>query len=248
MHKAYFRFYEELNDFLPLEKRKVEFGHGFTGNPSVKDMIASLGVPHQEIDLILVNGISVDLRYQVHEGDRISVYPVFESFDISEHIRLRTEPLREPRFILDVHLGKLARYMRMLGFDTAYENNLEDDEIVRISKEQKRTILTRDRGILKRNEVTHGYWIRHSDVSLQLKEVLERFHLDNMIRSFTRCIVCNTPLTSVDKSKVIKRLPEKTKEIYYEFYYCSRCERVYWKGSHYQSMRKYFLRNFGMEI
>ncbi len=178
MKTASFRFYEELNDFLPKEKRKSRFEHKFIDQTSVKDMIESLGVPHVEVDLILVNGSSVNFSYIVKDQDDISVYPVFESFDISDVQHLRAIPLRNPKFILDVHLGTLARYLRILGFDAKYENNYSDDEIVNISLKEKKTILTRDKGILKRNNVTHGYWIRTTTPELQLKEVVDRFHLE----------------------------------------------------------------------
>src|SRR3972149_748976 len=138
MKTAYFRFYEELNDFLPPEKRKIKFEHPFFCRASVKDIIESLGVPHTEIDLILVNGKSVDFSYIINDKDEISVYPVFESFDISEVQHLRAKPLREPKFVLDVHLGALAKYLRMTGFDTVYHNNFEDVEIIKVSLSQKR--------------------------------------------------------------------------------------------------------------
>jgi len=181
MHKAYLRFYEELNDFLPEEKRKKRFIHQFIDRASVKDLIESLGVPHTEVDLILVNEKSVNFKYSINDGDDISVYPVFESFDISDVQHLRPKPLRKPKFVADVHLGRLTRYLRMLGIDVLYTNNFTDDEIVKISVKEKRTILTKDRGILKRNEVTHGYWIRSTKAEAQTEEVLERFHLQNEI-------------------------------------------------------------------
>ncbi|MCH7974911.1 MAG: twitching motility protein PilT, partial [Bacteroidetes bacterium] len=159
IHKIYFRFYEELNDFLPGEKRKVPFEHIYIDRTSVKDVIESFGVPHTEIDLILVNGKSVGFDYLISVGDDISVYPVFESLDITDVQYLRPKPLRNPKFIADVHLGKLAHYLRMMGFDVLYKNDFDDDEIVNVSLTEKRAILTKDRGILKRSEVTHGYWI-----------------------------------------------------------------------------------------
>src|SRR3989338_9144205 len=116
MSRAHFRFYEELNDFLPPERRKTTFTREFRNRASVKDMIEALGVPHTEVDLILVNGASVDFSYLVQDGDRISVYPMFESFDIRPLVHLRPRPLREPKFVLDTHLGKLAVYLRLLGF------------------------------------------------------------------------------------------------------------------------------------
>jgi uncharacterized protein with PIN domain len=231
------RFYEELNDFLPISKRKKRFEHSFIDRTSVKDMIESLGVPHTEIDLILVNGKSVNFSYIVNNGDDISVYPVFESLDITNLQRLRAKPLRKPKFVLDVHLGTLAKYMRILGFDTLYKNNYKDEEIVRISLKEKRAILTRDRGILKRSEVTHGYWIRGSKTDEQLIEVIKRFDLKEQIIELSRCLLCNSLLRKIPKEKIIDRLPQKVKEFQNEFYYCENCDKIFWKGGHYTRMK-----------
>ena len=212
MKTAFFRFYEELNDFLSKEKRKTRFEHNFVDRTSIKDMIESLGVPHTEIDLILVNGNSVNFAYLVNDKDDISVYPVFESLDISNIQHLRAKPLRNKKFVLDVHLGTLAKYLRMMGFDTIYKNDYNDEEIIEISSNERRTILTRDRGILKRNVVTHGYWIRNQNPELQLKEVVERFNLKNQIREFERCLECNAKLEKADREKIIERLPLKVRQ------------------------------------
>ncbi len=149
VNKAKFRFYEELNDFLPAEKKKIEFIYNFSGNPAIKDAIEAVGVPHTEVDVILVNGQSVEFSYQLQDDDVVSVYPTFESFDVSKVTHLRNKPLREIKFIVDVHLGKLARYLRMLGFDTLYKNNYSTTEILKIAKAQKRIILTRSVALLK---------------------------------------------------------------------------------------------------
>lgn len=238
MKTAYFRFYEELNDFLPPGKRKIKFEHKYSGRNSIKDIIESLGVPHTEVDMILVNGSSVNFSYIIKDKDEISVYPVFESFDISDVQHLRAKPLRNPKLILDVHLGTLARYLRVLGFDSKYENDLSDDEIVKISAEEKRTILTRDKGILKRNNVTHGYWIRNEKPEEQLKEVVRRFNLKDAIKEFARCLECNSKLEPIDKEKIIDRLPEKVKERQDKFRYCSSCDKIYWEGTHFEKMKK----------
>lgn len=182
MKTAYLRFYEELNDFLPEKKRKTRFEHKFTDSPSIKDMIESLGVPHCEIDLIFVNGISVDFGHPVNNEDDISVYPEFESLDIKEVQHLRPEPLRNPKFVLDVHLGALAKYLRMLGIDSYYENNLTDDDLIKISAKEKRAILTRDISLLKNGNVTRGYFVRNIYPEEQVKEIISRFDLRRKIK------------------------------------------------------------------
>ncbi len=236
MHKIQFRFYEELNDFLPEEKRKVRFAHNYIDRASVKDVIESLGVPHTEVDMILVNSNSVGFDYLINDADDISVYPLFEALDISDIQHLRPKPLRKPKFIADVHLGRLTRYLRMLGFDVLYENNFEDDEIVKISLEAKRAILTKDRGILKQSEVTHGYWVRSSKVKEQVVEIIKRFDLKKLIKEFTCCIECGSMLESISKNEIINELPPKVSRSQTEFSRCPSCEKLYWKGTHYHRM------------
>jgi hypothetical protein len=239
MKRAWFRFYAELNDFLPLERRQVTFCHSFSGRVAVKDMIESLGVPHTEVDLILAAGRSVDFSYLVQDGDRISVYPVFEAIDIAPLVQVRPEPLREPRFVLDTHLGRLGRYLRMLGFDTLYRNDYADDELARISSQEGRILLTRDRGLLKRAAVTHGYCVRATDPRRQVVEVLRRFDLFGAVTPFRRCMRCNGVLEPVDKAALVDQLPPRVRAAYEEFRRCRSCGQVYWKGSHYDRMRAF---------
>ena len=239
MSVVHFRFYEELNDFLPPNRRKQEFTVPFRSQNSIKDMIESIGVPHTEIDLILVNGESVDFSYLVQADDRVSVYPVFEALDISNVTHLRPKPLRRTRFVLDMHLGKLARYLRLLGFDTLYSNDCDDEELANISAAgDKRILLTRDYGLLKRKQVTHGYFVRNDQPSLQIREVLKRFDLLDAIQSFKRCTQCNGLIEPIAKEKVLDRLPQGVAKMNDEFAMCDSCERVYWKGSHYDRMQK----------
>jgi len=242
MYAAKFRFYAELNDFLPQEKRQRTFTHVFELSASVKDMIEALGVPHTEIDLILANGQSVDFSYLVHDGDHISVYPVFESLDITPLVRLRPQPLRETRFVLDVHLGRLATYLRMLGFDTLYRNDYTDAELAHISSSESRILLTRDRGLLKRSIVTHGYCLRTTNPREQLVEVVRRFDLFTSIKPFQRCLRCNGLLQPVDKAAIIDRLQPQTRRHYHEFRRCQTCDHIYWKGSHYERMQRFIER------
>lgn len=238
LNRAVFRFYQELSDFLPAHHRKRSFEHEFRGNPSVKDTIEALGVPHAEVDLVLVNGRSVGFGRKLHDGDRVAVYPVFESFDIGDVTRLRPRPLRQTRFVLDVHLGRLARLLRLLGLDTVYHNDLDDARIVRIALAEQRVILTRDIGILKRSEVTHGYWVRSQEPIEQAKEVVRRFDLTGAVEPFTRCARCNGLLEPVDKSAVREELPAASCEAFDEFYRCRACGKLYWKGSHYTDLRR----------
>jgi uncharacterized protein with PIN domain len=236
MAEARFRFYAELNDFLPPERRFVEFPVEFIDIATVKDRIESFGVPHTEVDLILVNGEPADFARRVHDGDRIGVYPVFEAFDISPLARLRPEPLRDPRFVLDTHLGRLATYLRMIGFDALYANACEDAELAAISRDQRRILLTRDVGLLKRGAITHGYFVRETNSRRQLAEIVRRFDLARLAKPFTRCMRCNTPLEIATKEEVRDRLPLRAAAQFDEFRRCPGCGRVYWQGSHYRRM------------
>lgn len=220
MKQAAFRFYAELNDFLPPHRRFAAFPYLFEVSGSVKDVIEASGVPHTEVDLILANGESVAFNYLVQDGDRISVYPVFEAIDIAPVLRLRPEPLRETRFVLDAHLGKLAAYLRMLGFDALYRNDFCDRELAEISTREHRILLTRDLGLLKRGAVTHGYAVRETSPRKQLAEIVRRFDLARSLHPFTRCMRCNTLLEDATN----------------EFRACPGCRRVFWKGSHHQRM------------
>jgi uncharacterized protein with PIN domain len=195
-------------------------------------------VPHTEVDLILVDGASVGYEHRLHGGERIAVYPVFESLDISPMVRVRPRPLRRTAFILDVHLGKLARLLRMLGLDVLYRNDYPDALIVRLALEQRRIILTRDRELLKRRAVTHGYWLRATDPMDQAREVVRRFDLASQCAPLTRCIACNGRIEPVPKRVVRDRLQPGTAARHDEFYRCPDCDRIYWPGSHYERMRR----------
>ena len=234
MAHAEIRFYEELNDFLPPAQRKVTIDHSFDRRTSVKDMIESFGVPHTEVDIILVNGNSVDFSCIVQDGDRISVYPVFESLDISPLLRLRPAPLRNPVFIVDVNLGRLARYLRLLGFDCLYQNTYDDETVASIASQEQRIVLTRDRALLQRKIITRGYFVRAVRPACQVQEVLARFDLYRLVKPFTRCSRCNGELRAVDKQTIEDRLQPKTRQYYDTFRLCTVCGQIYWQGSHYE--------------
>ncbi len=231
------RFYQELNDFIPRHLRKRPFPAAFPPGCTVKALIEDLGVPHTEVDLLLANGASVDFSYRLLDGDLISVYPAFESWDVSGISRVRAKPLRETRFALDVHLGKLARLLRMLGFDAAYASSAPDEELVRSARREHRIVLTRDRGLLKRRLVSHGYLVRGSDPRLQLAEVIRRFDLGRAVRLFGRCMRCNVELERLTAQNAAARVPHFIASLYSEFSRCPSCGRVYWKGSHWEKMK-----------
>lgn len=234
---ATFRFYEELNDFLPPARRRRDFTVACARAATTKHMVEALGVPHTEVELILLNGESVGFDRQLVEGDRVAVYPAFEAFDVSPLLRLRERPLRTIRFVADAHLGGLAHLLRMLGFDTLYDNAYADDEIERLVAEEHRTALTRDRELLKRRGVTHGMYVRGLHPVAQLREVCERLDLARSARPFTRCLRCNGTLAAIDKADALPRLPPRVAATFERFSACEGCGQVYWEGSHWRRMQ-----------
>jgi uncharacterized protein with PIN domain len=232
------RFYAELNDFLPRRNRFVTVVRPFDGEVSVKDVIEAAGVPHTEVDLVIANGESVDFAYRVRDGDRIAVYPAFEALDVGPIARVRPVPLREPRFVADTHLGRLARHLRLLGFDTVYERDCDDRQLAAAAATEGRIVLTRDVGLLKRTMVTHGLFVRAQQPRAQLIEVVRRLQLTSRFRPFTRCLACNGALAPVSKDEVATRVPERARHSHEQFVQCTQCARVYWPGTHHERLRQ----------
>ncbi|HWS02706.1 MAG TPA: Mut7-C RNAse domain-containing protein, partial [Gammaproteobacteria bacterium] len=166
------------------------------------------------------------------------VYPMFEALDISPLIRLREKPLREPRFIIDANLGRLARYLRLLGFDTLYRNNYRDQEIAHTAQHDRRIVLTRDRALLQHKLITHGYFVRSDKPREQVKEILARLDLYDQARPFTRCMRCNGEMEDVEKHAVDHQLQPRTRQYYHRFRRCTACGQAYWKGSHFEKMER----------
>jgi len=238
MWSATLRFYAELNDFLPLSQRYAENPVEFQQGTKLRQLIEGFGVPHTEVELILMNGGSVGLDDSVQDGASISLYPMFEAFDISPLLRLRSRPWREPRFIADAHLGRLARYLRLLGFDTRFENDSGDKALARQAAGERRILLTRDRALLMRREITHGCYIRSQKPLEQVVIVMQRCDLYGQVRPFTRCMVCNGLLEATKKSRVQDALLPQTRKYFDEFWRCTGCGRIYWKGSHFARLNE----------
>lgn len=224
MATASFRFYDELNDFLPRERRGRQFVAACARAAAVKHMIEALGVPHTEAGRLLVNGEAAELGRLLQEGDAVLVYP---------HASAAQAGIR---FVADAHLGGLARLLRMAGFDTLYDNGYQDEEIATIAAGAARTVLTRDRELLKRREVAHGCYLHAIRPEAQLRELFARLQLAPLARPFTFCLHCNLPLRPAPKSDVFERLPESVRAGHDEFTTCDGCGRVFWKGSHHKRM------------
>jgi len=235
-YRAFFHFHRELRDFFTEPGAAISVQYGFDGKPSVKDAIEAIGVPHTEADTIVVNGSSVGFAYHLTDGDAVSVYPASFSPELPARVTLRGDPC--PAFVVDVNLGKLARLLRMLGFDAAYRNDFGDREIAALAACESRIVLTRDRRLLRFKVIEHGYWLRSDDPRVQIREVVSRYDLTPLIKPFKRCLVCNGVIEPVEKEKVIERLEPRTKIYYEDFYTCNGCGKIYWKGSHYERMNE----------
>ena len=236
--RATFRFYEELNDFLAPQRRRREFSVSCARAATTKHMIEALGVPHTEVELILLNGESVGFDALLLDGDRVAVYPTFEAFDVTPLLQLRDEPLRATRFVADAHLGGLAHLLRMMGFDTLYDNAFADDEIERLAMAEHRIVLSRDRELLKRRAIMHGMYVRALHSPQQLRDVFERLQLARSARPFTRCLHCNGLLVAIAKADALPCVPPRVAAHHERFSACTQCARVYWEGSHWRRMRE----------
>lgn len=239
MVTATFRFYEELNDFLPPARRWVAFTVPCARAATTKHMIEALGVPHTEVELIFVNGESAGFDRILQERDRVAVYPRFETFDVTPLLRVRAQPLRNPRFIADAHLGGLARLLRMAGFDTLYDNRGHDQDIADIAGQQGRIVLTRDRDLLKRRSISHGCYVHALKTVPQFLEIMERLDLARSAHPYSLCLVCNAPLRTIDKALVLEQLPPSVRASQEHFTTCGICHRVFWEGSHWRRMQQW---------
>jgi uncharacterized protein len=226
MSTAFFAFFDRLNDFLPRDQQEQVIRVDFRGWQSIKHLVESLGVPHPEIGQVQINGQEGTLHTITQDEDRVEIHPIPNGCPI------------EPRFVLDNHLGRLAAYLRMLGFDCLYQTKYADEELANIAQTEGRILLSRDRRLLMRKAVTYGYCLRSLDSLEQLSEVMTRFDLAKSIVPFHRCLRCNHPLEPIEKEAVLDRLEPLTKLYFDEFQICPACKQIYWKGSHYERMQR----------
>jgi uncharacterized protein with PIN domain len=228
--------YGDLDFFLPSRTPGGKVERHLSEKTSVKDVIESCGIPHPEVDLILVNGKAADFAYALTADAEIELYPPgIQSSNFREK-RLQTHTITE--FVADGHLGKLVRDLRLLGIDVAYDPAAEDRQLVEIASRNNRALLTRDRRLLMHAAVQHGYYLRSQNPLEQTVEVLRRFDLGSVLSPFSRCLRCNALLEPAEKEKVIGQLEPLTKIYYHEFRRCTGCAQVYWSGSHFTKLQK----------
>ncbi|SFU41432.1 Mut7-C RNAse domain-containing protein [Halomonas korlensis] len=234
MADANVRFHDRLNDFLPPAQHGRNIVHDVSRRAAIKDVIESLGVPHTEVDVILVDGTSAGFEHILAGGERVEVYPWTVAPPAARHLRPR--PPAKPSFLLDAQLGRLARYLRLLGFDCHYLNDIGDAELAAQAEAEKRVVLTRDRQLLKRKRIRLAHFVRHEDPWQQVEEVCREFDLVPAFAPFTRCTRCNGRLVAVAKEDVIDRLEPLTQQHVEHFLQCEACGQVYWHGSHVSRM------------
>ncbi len=230
----------DLTDFLPRHRRSAEIRRRFAGRPAAKDLLEALGVPHPEIAAIAVNGTPAGFDRRLDDGDWVEVWSAAEAARarLVPALPVAPEDSADPRFVVDAHLGRLAAYLRMLGFDTWYRNDAEDAQLAAIAATERRILLTRDRGLLKRSVVRRGAFLRSDRPVEQLVEVTRRFGLVDRWRPFGRCIRCNTLLVPVARAEVLHRLQPLTRVYYDDFRRCPGCDAIYWEGSHHARMAR----------
>ena len=228
MKVARFDIEDKLRWLLLYDKRRDNFEYPFNGPQSVKHLIESIGIPHTEIGEMKAGGESIGLDYLVQDGDRIEVRVVLPVGEGSA----------EPHFVLDGHLGRLASRLRMLGMDSLYRNNYDDRELVQVSVDENRILLTRDRQLLMHKNISSGQLLWSLEPEEQFREVIGRYRLKKWIKPFQRCIRCNHPLETVRKEDVLEQLQPLTRLYFEEFHICPACKQIYWKGSHFERMQK----------
>ncbi len=237
-HTAWIRFYGDLNDFLKPEGRDKAQQYEFVNPATLLSAIEGLGIPHPEVYMLTANGEPQPFGHIIRGGDRIAVYPRQQSLGVAG-----LKPIAPPdpvpaTFVCDVNLGKLANLLRLLGFDTIYENHLDDPELADISVRDGRILLTRDRKLLMRREVRRGRYVRNTDPEQQAREIIAYYNLATQALAFSRCTICNGLLEPTDDPEVLEKVPQRSRENCSEFLACTRCERVYWQGDHYRDLEK----------
>lgn len=227
MNSLRFVFDATFDFFLPPRLRGGPFDYPFEGQPSIKHLVEALGVPHTEAGAVQIDGQPAPIDSRALAGSLVQVFPP-EAGPV---------PAAGDRFLLDNHLGRLAAYLRMLGFDSLYRNDYQDDELARVAEQETRILLTRDRRLLMRRGVRYGYCPRSLQSREQLREVVARFDLLARARPFYRCLRCNTPLTTIEKEAVTHLLQPLTRQYFDTFRRCPTCGYLFWKGSHFERMQ-----------
>ncbi len=238
MAQVTLRFHDALNDFITPVLRGADIVHVFERKTSVKDMIESFHVPHTEVEWMFAQDIAINFDHIVVDQEVIDVYPVASVINFPVSVLLRPVLALPLSFIVDSNLGRLVRYLRLLGFDCLYSNHFDDSEVAEIARDQQRIVLIRDRALLQRKIITYGYYLRSVEPKIQTVEVLKRYGLFSSIKPFVRCTHCNGILREVAKQSIMNRLEPLTRKYFDTFLMCDKCHRIYWEGSHCTRMER----------
>jgi uncharacterized protein with PIN domain len=234
--KVRLRFHGDLNVFLGSKAGDAAIERSLAEKTSIKDIIESCGIPHSEVDLILIEDQTVGFDHTLAKDTRVEIFPVENQGTDRTEKRLQTVGIT--RFVADGHLGGVTRNLRLLGFDIAYPKNADDRQLLEVMSRENRALLTRDRRLLMHAIVQHGYWPRSQNADEQTIEVVRRFDLSELIAPFTRCLRCNALLEETTKAEVIDKLEPLTKIYYNQFRRCPDCKQIYWSGSHFAKLQK----------
>jgi len=234
--KVRLRFHGDLNVFLGSKAGDAVIERRLVEKTSIKDIIESCGIPHPEVDLILVDKQTAGFDQTLANDAKVQVFPVENCGTF--HTEKRLQAVGISRFVLDGHLGGLTRNLRLFGFDVAYDQNADDRQLLEVMARDNRALLTRDRRLLMHAIVQHGYYPRSQNADEQTVEVIRRFNLSELIAPFTRCLRCNAPLEEAAKAEIIDKLEPLTKIYYEQFRRCPGCGQIYWAGSHFEKLQK----------
>jgi len=230
-------FHGELAGLLHHPAAAGRVAYPVTRRASIKDVIEALGPPHTEVYALTADGREADFSLLLLPGMTVTVHPAACPVDVTIPSRLRPSPLPRLAFAADANVGRLATLLRLLGYDTTYDQTVSDPELAAQAAAEGRVVLSRDRSCLKRSEIVYGRLVRANDPLEQVRDSIQVFGLDRFLAPFSRCLRCNRPLEAVDKGMILDMLQPKTKRYYDHFSRCPHCGRIYWAGSHYDGMR-----------
>ncbi len=243
---AFYHFHGDLPQLLrPRWRTTNPIVQPVTRAASIKDAIEAFGLPHTEVGGIACDGRPADFCQRVEAGQRFDISPHPFPWDVTRPTILRPIPLPELRFVVDVNAGRLARYLRMAGFNTLYDSCWDDHVILVVLQNEPRLLLTRNHDLLKRKQVVFGRRIRADNPLDQLREVIRLFGIHDLPHPFSRCLECNAPLEPVAKRDILPRLEPLTIRYVDLFSICPACERIYWEGSHVEKMQSVLARVCG---
>jgi uncharacterized protein with PIN domain len=229
-------------DTLDLLTRVPETDHTIvyplSRRASIKDILESLGVPHTEVGKIILEGVEQGFEKIAENGEHFEIHSLSPALPPTMATILRPDPLITCcRFLVDINVGRLAGLLRMAGCDAeAIDRDSSSRAIVQKSTGENRILLTRNKDLLKHRDLVYGRLIRSQDPDLQLREIINLYHLKNHLQPFTRCISCNGLLADIKKEDIIDRLLPLTKKYFNCFRICMDCSKIYWHGSHHEKM------------